>query len=608
MPIRISGLNSGLDTDSIVKELVNAYSLKTQKYEKQKTKLEWKQDAWKSLNTKIYGLYTNVSNLRYSSAYNMRKTTVSNAAKASVTASDTAVTGTQKLNILQNAQAAYMTGAKLGEDVKASTKLSELGFEGETKITVESKVGGTKEITVNADTTVNDFVTSLKDAGLNASFDANNKRLFISAKESGAAYDFDLKSSDDKGASALGLLGLASLTEKVDGQMKFTTAGAEYAQAHAFFDTDKDTTSTKIKDQVNAYLEAKKLLEEAENEGDSEKIEEANAALANYSSEIANIANLSTEERDAAVEKLANRAVEANKMLTDKNYENASGATKIFGQDAQIRLNNVLYESTSNTFNVNGLTIDALGVTGEGDENAITITTTVDTQGIYDKIKDFLTEYNNVVNEMAKLYNAETAKGYEPLTDEEKDAMSESEIEKWEEKIKASLLRRDSSLDSIMSTMVNAMSQSFTVNGEKLSLGNFGIQTLGFLNAKENEQYAYHIDGDEDDETTSGKKDKLMAAIQEDPDQICEFMKQLTSNLYQAVDKKMKSSSLSSAYKVYNDKEMDKQMKEYNDLIKKWEDKVKDQEDYYFDKFSQMEVALSKLQSQTNSLAGLLGQ
>lgn len=714
MPIRISGLNSGLDTDSIVKELVNAYSLKTQKYEKQKTKLEWKQDAWKSLNTKIYGLYTNVSNLRYSSAYNMRKTTVSNAAKASVTASDTAVTGTQKLNILQNAQAAYMTGAKLGEDVKASTKLSELGFEGETKITVESKVGGTKEITVNADTTLNDFVTSLKDAGLNASFDANNKRLFISAKESGAAHDFDLKSSDDKGASALGLLGLASLTEKVDGQMKFTAAGAEYAQAHAFFDTDKDTTSTKIKDQVNAYLEAKKPLDEAEakkaelqktldaknayedvkkvlsenpiseatdsieellalkkdgklnvetltgedmglsqenaealvalsdkldqiskyeaaNKPEGEDAfdwssivtadveagiaaqdavitEKKNSLASDYSPEIANIANLSTEERDAAVEKLANRAVEANKMLTDKNYENASGATKIFGQDAQIRLNNVLYESTSNTFNVNGLTIDALGVTGEGDENAITITTTVDTQGIYDKIKDFLTEYNNVVNEMAKLYNAETAKGYEPLTDEEKDAMSESEIEKWEEKIKASLLRRDSSLDSIMSTMVNAMSQSFTVNGEKLSLGNFGIQTLGFLNAKENEQYAYHIDGDEDDETTSGKKDKLMAAIQEDPDQICEFMKQLTSNLYQAVDKKMKSSSLSSAYKVYNDKEMDKQMKEYNDLIKKWEDKVKDQEDYYFDKFSQMEVALSKLQSQTNSLAGLLGQ
>lgn len=159
-----------------------------------------------------------------------------------------------------------------------------------------------------------------------------------------------------------------------------------------------------------------------------------------------------------------------------------------------------------------------------------------------------------------------------------------------------------------MNAMVNSMSQTFEVNGQKLSLGNFGISTLGFLNAAENEQYAYHIDGDEDDENTSGKKDKLMAAIQENPDQIMDFMKQLTSTLYTAIDDKMKSTELSSAYKVYNDKEMDKEAKEIEDLIKKWEDKIAEQEDAYFKKFSQMEVALSKLQSQTNSLSGLLGQ
>ena len=59
MPIRLSGINSGLDTDAIVQELVKAYGLKTEKYEKAKTKLEWKQEAWQSLNTKVYGLYRN---------------------------------------------------------------------------------------------------------------------------------------------------------------------------------------------------------------------------------------------------------------------------------------------------------------------------------------------------------------------------------------------------------------------------------------------------------------------------------------------------------------------------------------------------------------------
>ena len=54
MPIRITGLTSGLDTEAIISALVSSYNYKTNKYKKAQTKLSWKQDAWKSLNTKIY--------------------------------------------------------------------------------------------------------------------------------------------------------------------------------------------------------------------------------------------------------------------------------------------------------------------------------------------------------------------------------------------------------------------------------------------------------------------------------------------------------------------------------------------------------------------------
>ncbi|MFR6085522.1 MAG: flagellar cap protein FliD N-terminal domain-containing protein, partial [Agathobacter rectalis] len=47
-------MNSGLDTDSIVKALVSGYTTKKEKYEKAQTKLGWKQESWKSLNTKVY--------------------------------------------------------------------------------------------------------------------------------------------------------------------------------------------------------------------------------------------------------------------------------------------------------------------------------------------------------------------------------------------------------------------------------------------------------------------------------------------------------------------------------------------------------------------------
>ena len=85
MPIRITGLNSGLDTEAIISELVSAYRTKEEKYQKAQTKLSWKQDAWKDLNIKVRSLYDNISNLRFTSAWTMKKTTVSDSTKATVT-------------------------------------------------------------------------------------------------------------------------------------------------------------------------------------------------------------------------------------------------------------------------------------------------------------------------------------------------------------------------------------------------------------------------------------------------------------------------------------------------------------------------------------------
>ena len=740
MAIRLSGLTSGMDTDAIVQEMISAYSKKTEKYEKQQTKLTWKQDAWKSLNTKIYSLYTSVSNMRMSGNYNLKKTTVSDNTKATVTANSDAVTGTQRLSILQTAQASYITGGKLGDNVTSNTKMSELGYtDGNTSFEVKSKDGKTHEIKIQKDSTVKDVINQLKEAGLNASFDATNKRIFLSAKESGEANDFNLYADDENGNKALTVLGLntALTTTDKDGKVIFTEAGAamyqdsydlylkakeanltvaEYVnqeiEGYKNLKAEYNTTNTaanKCKMAINKYddlvkqKEAREAYESIKNaikdagisedaltdeqlydlavefsgkevtvEAIKEKLPETslddtqlqtiadvlgseeqkdnlkkvaaykekdtllaitaeslNEQIENYGIETykndlkdaqAKMKELQ-EQMDAhfcksivedyeeeaaqkvAAQQLINAADKAIKALDNPEYRSGN-AVKITGQDAIIELNGATFTSSTNSFSVNGITINAQAVTTDG---PITITTNVDTQGIYDKIKDFLTEYNNVINEMTRLYNADSAKDYEPLTDEEKEAMSDEQIEKWENKIKESLLRRDNTLNSVMSAMINSMAQSYEVNGQKLSLGTFGISTLGFLNSAKNEQYAFHIDGDEDDENTSGKKDKLMKAIEEDPDQLMDFMQKLMTNLYESVDQKMKSTELSSAYKVYNDKELDKEATRIEQMIKKWEEKISDKEDYYYKKFSQMEVALSKLQSQTSSISGLLG-
>ena len=469
------------------------------------------------------------------------------------------------------------------------------------------------------DKTKGELVTDGKSATVGAGTEVTNTVYTRGAEISGVD-----KSSDRltalKEASGLSKADIETLTSNISKVNSFE------AVSDTVLDADDDYTRAKIAASIkDAYENGVK-----DSEGKTIKGADAVTSVVNTYADVitANNTTISKDEAtmqdNSALADLAklksgsteyNAAVDAfvakvNDAKTNMDYLKAnsnSDASKIDGKDAKIKLNDIEYTGSSNQFSINGLSITAQAVTGEGDANAITITTQSDVQGMYDKIKDFLTQYNSLINEITSLYNADSAKGYEPLTDEEKDAMSDTEVEKWEDKIKASLLRRDDSLESIMNTMTSAMSKGYEINGKKYYLSTFGIKTLGYLNAAENEQNAYHIDGDEDDASVSGNSDKLMTALTEDPDSVIGFMQQLTNGLYESVGKKMQTSTLSSVYKVYNDKEMASEYSDYTDLIKKWEQKLQDQEDYYYKKFSAMETALSKLQSQTSSMSNLFG-
>ena len=175
-------------------------------------------------------------------------------------------------------------------------------------------------------------------------------------------------------------------------------------------------------------------------------------------------------------------------------------------------------------------------------------------------IKGLFTEYNKLINEMDSMYNAESSKGYEPLTSEEKDAMTDDEIEEWEKKIKDSLLRRDSTLSTVASSMKSVMLQGVNVNGKNMYLADFGIATLGYFAAKDNERNAYHIDGDQDDSSVRGKDDLLRSMIASDPDTVMNFFVGLTNNMHDELNKKMSATTMSSALTVYNDKQMKKEI------------------------------------------------
>ena len=303
-----------------------------------------------------------------------------------------------------------------------------------------------------------------------------------------------------------------------------------------------------------------------------------------------------------------NKAEYAHEVIAnyDPNDTTATGATKVSGQDAVITLNGAEFTNSNNVFEINGLTFTALSETKDGE--SVTVTTQDDTEGIYDMIKDFLTEYNSLINEMDKLYNADSASGYEPLTDDEKDAMSEREIEEWEAKIKDALLRRDSNVSSVSTALKSIMSAGIEVNGQTMYLSDFGINTLGYFEAADNEKNAYHIDGDEDDEFTSANADKLMGMISSDPDTVISFFTQLSRNLYSEMTELSSSVDGYRSYgSFYDDKKMTEDYNDYTTQIAELEEKLADYEDKWYAKFAAMETAMAKLQNNASAVTSLLG-
>lgn len=277
------------------------------------------------------------------------------------------------------------------------------------------------------------------------------------------------------------------------------------------------------------------------------------------------------------------------------------------GKSASLTLNGAEFTSESNSFTINGSTYTINHEPTDKDK-AITVNTTTDYDGIYDTVKSMLKEYNSLVNEMSKLYNAESSKGYDPLTDEQKEAMSDKEVEDWEKKIKDSLLRGDATLNDVMSAITNTTNMEITVNGKAMRLTDFGISTQSYFTAEVNERYALHIDGDADDEVSAANADKLKDWIAKDPEAVSDFFSQLSANLYNNIYQKMSGNSkMSSIYKVYNDKQMKQESSDWDEKIAALEDKVTEIEDKWYSRFAAMETKLAKLQKNQTAVGGFFG-
>ncbi len=665
MAMRLTGLMSGMDTESIIQELVSVRKVKVDDTKKIQKKTQWKQDAWKSLNAQVLKLYNGaLSNMRFEASYSKKATKVSNPNILSVITGESAMNSVQSMQVSKLAKSSYLTGGKLtsaGEAYKGTTSVSQILQDSGITLDDTGKInlsvnGNTKSIEITEDTTINGFLRELNNSGLNASFDEKNQRIFVSSKTTGADQNFTMVGGDVDGAKILQALGvsnygametayydnlishpeetieariadtqeqlLATRTELIDEQKSqldklssYSTYFTEINPTKPLSDEDKVLVKARIESFKDGTAEQKKVYQELKNwvsdyEETAEELKDieenklTNAGTDGDGNPIYTISDEYSATIRADVEEEIATAQQIKDMYANGQLQ-VTAQNRILGEDAAITLNGVEFTSASNTFEINGLTLTVNATTAENE--TVTITTADDTDGIYDMVKNFIKEYNEIINQMDKLYNADAAKGFEPLTEEEKDSMSEKAVEEWETKIKDSILRKDSTLNTVSGALKEIMMSGVSVNGKKMYLSDFGIETMSYFTAAENEKNAYHIDGDEDDASTSGNADKLKSFIASDSKTAISFFTNLSRSLYGKLSDLMKSTDYSSAYTLYDDKKMKDDYEDYTSKIKDQENSLSDYEDKWYAKFAAMETTMAKLQSNASAVTSLLG-
>lgn len=295
------------------------------------------------------------------------------------------------------------------------------------------------------------------------------------------------------------------------------------------------------------------------------------------------------------------------------------------GQDAEINVTingkNMTLTRASNSFDLDGMNVTVNGTFNKDmdvadiDEGSkVTFTSKTDADQIVDVVKKMVEDLNAIIKEVKSAYSdmplqKSDGSKYEPLTDEDMEGMSESAIETYEEKAKTGILFMDSDLSALYNDLRNAISSS---GADGVTLRSIGISTSysdGLTTLTFDEQaFREALENDPDKVQEAFTKSKENGAATDG------LMATLTSitDRYASTSGDVKGILIEKAGSKYSptaalDNDLLNQMKDVEEEISKWQDKMSNKVDYYTNKFTQLELLINQMNSQSSALAGLMG-
>jgi flagellar hook-associated protein 2 len=597
--IKFTGLASGLDTQSIVDSLMSVQRLPLDKLNQKKQILEWQRDNYRTMNAKLKEFDTFIFE-GISKQANMMKRTAVSSNKDIVSVSANANAGTVSYNISGVTMA---TAAK----IQSADKIS------------NSTIDPTKSLLSQQSKLSNQTGISWKGEDFSQTLTGKGEELSLSGTSlSGLPSSISVTGGTNKEYTVEIISGDAPATSDRDqNKVYINPATGKMTFGEALADESTFTVSGK----KNSYIEfdIQTTNEDGTKNKQSFKIDgttSLNTMFSKINSSNVGVSMFYDTGTDKVVAQrtatgeLNNGNDEIEFMGTDASFFTTTLklSEKTAGTDANFTINGLATSRKSNTFTMNDVTFNLNKNTTVGESVNVNIQT--DTDGIFDTIKSFVDKYNETIGAINTELTAERLSGFQPLTDEQKSAMSEKEIEQWEEKAKSGLLKRDSILTTGVDKMRNSLYTSVTVNDTTKTIEKYNqLAEIGITTSKDYlERGKLEID-----------EDKLKAAIEDNPEAVYQlFMADGTTSDQQGLARRLRT-NISDTMKQIEEKAGNTFKTEYNytigkdmlridDDIESLEYRLQQIEDRYWAQYNAMEKAIQNLNNQSSQLAGFFAQ
>jgi flagellar hook-associated protein 2 len=677
--LRISGLASGMDIDSMVTNLMKAERMPLDKLKQKKQVLEWQRDDYRSMNTLMLDFRTQLTNMKLTTMYRARTVTSSDETKVSATASSAASQAaynisdvTQLASAASKVSAAAVSGSTKVDQSKAlfdekdhfanswtwhegsvetksikppsETNSFTLDFKNGEQITdfdsVKVMVDGVSYQLVASPTSDNqvsidgsgnllfknnikttsiikvDYATDKKVESITAPDDSNTIQLAKGSIKNVSSLFID---GTQYAVDSVGAISLDSDTNHVPvGNLDLKTGkltmnstnpigkgkivNIQYTQN--YFDFNLTTHTSKGTISENFAIQGSETMSNLMN-----KVNTSTVGVTMFYDEMRDKFSLTRNETGNFYGK---DSIESGHTSADDEIatyisgttgdflDNAlqfSGVTEIGGDNAKFIINGLATERYSNTFQMSGVTFNLK----QKFTSAVSISVGNDSAKVYDNIKAFVDKYNELIDKIQKKVSEDYYRDYPPLTDDQKEQLSDKQQEQWTEKAKSGLLRRDSTLTGVLDGMranFYAPVKNSLVNPAYNQLAIIGITTT-----------ANYLEG--------GKLEineaKLKAAIEADPSSVENLFRGTGSTsseqgviqrLYDTVSNTMDSlkEKAGNSYSTNKQFTLGRQLDSVSSQIISFEDRMKQVEDRYYRQFTAMEQAIQKSNSQSTYL------